>query len=108
MIRHHVDCLSKQTRLCQFWPEVHEQTTNPLQPYGRIVPVRPGRQHAVLKRPNRILYEDEADLASGLLHGPVNYENDRATVSEPAWNAMLLKATLRGIDTNNANSLEPL
>jgi hypothetical protein len=108
MIRHHVDCLSKQTRLCRFWPEVHERTTNPLQPYGRIVPVRPGHQKSVLKRPDRILYEDEVDLASGLLHGPINYERDSSTLSELAWNAMFLKATLRGIDTNNANSVEPL
>jgi hypothetical protein len=28
MIRHHVNCLSKQIRLCRFWPEVHERTTN--------------------------------------------------------------------------------
>jgi hypothetical protein len=108
MIRHHVDCLSKQTRLCRFWPEVHERTTNPLQPYGQIIPVRPGHQKAVLKRPDRILYEDEVDLASGLLHGPINYERDCSTLSELAWNAMILKATLRGIDTNNANSVEPL
>jgi hypothetical protein len=76
MIRHHVDCLSKQTRLCRFWSEVHERTTNLLQPYGRIVPVHPGHQKAVLKRPDRILYEDEVDLASGLLHVPINYERD--------------------------------
>jgi hypothetical protein len=107
MICHHVDCLSKQICLCQFWPEVHERTTNPLQPYGQIVPVRPGHQKAVLKRPGRILYEDEVDLASGLLHGPINYERDSSALSELAWNAMFLKATLRGIDTNNANSVEP-
>jgi hypothetical protein len=108
MIRHHVNCLSKQTRLCPFWPEVHGQTTNPLQPYGQIVPVQPGHQKAVLKRPSRILDEDEVDLASGLLHGPINYKRDCSTLSEPAWNAIFLKATLRGIGTNNANSVEPL
>jgi hypothetical protein len=108
MIRHHVDCLSEKTRLCRFWPEVHGRTTNPLQPYGRIIPVRPAHQKAVLKRPGRILYEDEVDLASGLLHGPINYERDCSTLSELAWNLMFLKATLRGIDTNNANSVKPL
>jgi hypothetical protein len=39
MICHHVDCLSKPTRLCRFWPEIHECATNPLQPYQRIIPV---------------------------------------------------------------------
>jgi hypothetical protein len=80
-------------------PEVHKRTTSPLQPYGRIGPVRPGHQKAVLKRPDRILYEDEVDLASGLLHGPIDYERDSSALSELAWNAMFLEATLRGIGT---------
>jgi hypothetical protein len=61
-----------------------QKYTNELQPYGRIVPVRPGHHKAVLKRPGRILYEDEVDLASGLLHGPINYERDCLTLSELA------------------------
>jgi hypothetical protein len=31
-----------------------------------------------------------------------------AAFSEPHWAAMIAKATPRGIDTNNANSVEPL
>jgi hypothetical protein len=108
MIRHHVDCQSKQTRLCRFWPEVHVRTTDPLQPYGQLVPVQPGRQRSVLKRPDRILYEDEIDLASNLLHGPIDYYGDQHQVSEPNWTAMSTKASIRGIDTDNMNSIEPL
>ncbi len=108
MIRHHTDSRSKQTRLCRFWPEVHERTADPLQPYGRIVPVRPGRQDSVLKNHDRILYEDDVDLASGLLHGPINFDADGCVISEFHWAAMIAKATLRGIDTDNANSVEPL
>jgi hypothetical protein len=108
MIRHHVDCQVKQTRECRFWPEIHVLTTDPLQPYGKIVPVRPGRQGAVLKRADRILYEGEVDLASGLLHGPINFDKDGSSISEPNWTSMIKKATLRGIDTDNANSVEPL
>jgi hypothetical protein len=108
MIRHHVDCQSKQTRLCRFWPEVHVHTTDPLQPYGQLVPVQPGRQRSVLKQPDRILYEDEIDLASNLLHGPIDYYGDQHQVSEPNWTAMSTKASIRGIDTDNMNSIEPL
>jgi hypothetical protein len=105
-----MDCLSKPAlHLCPFWPDIlHKRTTNPLQPYGWIIPVRPGHQIAVLKRPDWILYEDKVDLSSGLLHGSLNHEKYCSTLSEPAWNAMFLKATLRGIDTNNANSVKPL
>ena len=108
MIRHHVDCQSKQTHACRFWPEIHVLTTDSLQPYGKIVPVRPGRQGSVLKRADRILYEDEVDLASGLLHGPVNFDKDGSTISQPNWTSMIKKATLRGIDTADVNSIEPL
>jgi hypothetical protein len=45
----------------------HVLITDPLQPYGKIVPVQPGRQDAVLKHTNLILYEGKVDL-SGLLH----------------------------------------
>jgi hypothetical protein len=97
--------------MCRFWPEVHKLTADPLQPYGRIVPVRPGRQgwqDSVLKNHDRILYKDDVDLASGLLHGPINFDGDGCFISEPHWAAMMAKATLRGIDTDNANSVEPL
>jgi hypothetical protein len=92
---------------CQKYTTEH-YTIDPLQHYGRIVPVQSGHQNAVLKRPDQILYEEEVDLTSSLLHGPINYEKYRSSLSQPAWNAMFLKATLRGFDTNNANSVEPL
>jgi hypothetical protein len=41
-------------------------------------------------------------------HEPLNFENDHSTLSKLAWNAKFLKATLCGIDANNANSVEPL
>ena len=108
MICHHIDCRTKQTRECRFWPEVHVRTTGPLQPYGPIVPVRPGRHKAVLKRPDRLLYEDEVDLASGILHGPIDYDGDGHSISEPDWSVMITNATLRGIDTGNVNYIDPL
>jgi hypothetical protein len=108
MIRHHVDCQSKTTRMCRFWPEVHVRATDPLQPYGQLVPVRPGKQGSVLKRPDRILYEDEVDLASNLLHGPIDYEGEGQLIGEPNWTAMSRKADIRGIDTANAEVIEPL
>ena len=108
MIRHHIDCKTKQTHMCRFWPEVHELTTNPLQPYGRIIPVRPGKHPSVLTRPDRILYEDEVDLASSILHGPIAFEGTSSTIEETDWTAMINKATLRGIDTHNVYSIDPL
>jgi hypothetical protein len=105
-----VDYQSEQTHACRFWPEIYVHlTTNPFQPHGKIVPVRPGRQDAVLKHANRILYECEVDLASSLLHGPINFDKDGRSICEPNnWAAMITKAPLRGMDTDNANSVEPL
>ncbi len=96
-----MDYQSEQTHACRFWPEIYVHlTTNPFQPHGKIVPVRPGRQGAVLKCADWILYEGEVDLASGLLYGPINFDKDGSSISEPNWTSMIKKATLRGSSTD--------
>jgi hypothetical protein len=51
------------TQECQYWPEVHECTADPQNPYGPIIPVRPGCHLTILCQGNRILYEDKFKLA---------------------------------------------
>jgi hypothetical protein len=83
-------------------------TTNPLQPYGKMVPAQPGCKGAVLKCTDWILYEGAVDLASGLLHGPIDFNRDGSDISEMDWTAMITKGTLQGIHTDITNSIEPL
>jgi hypothetical protein len=52
MICHHVDCLSKQTCLCRFWPEVHERT--PALRTDRTCPTRPPQGSPETPRPDPI------------------------------------------------------
>ena len=97
------------TRECRYWPEVHERTTDPQNPYGAIIPVRPGRPLTILRPCHRILYEDEFELASNLLHGPVNYRTDgRHSIPIPEWDLLATKAALRGIDTRDIHQIVPL
>jgi hypothetical protein len=73
MIRHYKDCLKQTIQECRYWPEVHERTQDPMNPYGRIIPVRPGKHTSILRQGNRILYKGEIDLASKLIHRPTNF-----------------------------------
>jgi hypothetical protein len=100
LIQHYQDCLKLPTGECRYWPEVHERTTDPKNPYGPIIPVRPGRHRTILRQGNRKLYEDKFELATNLLHGPVNYQTGgRHVIPIPEWEILSQKAALKDIDT---------
>ena len=46
--------------------------------------------------------------SSVLIEFPFDFNGDGSDICESHWTAMMAKATLRGLDTDNTNSVEPL
>jgi hypothetical protein len=110
MIRHFRDCLQMPMKECRYWPEVHEKTNDPNNPYGPIIPVRgPGRHETILRQGNRILYEDEFDLATNMIHGPVNFgKGGKHVIPTQEWVIFKQKAAICELDMRDTDQIVPL
>jgi hypothetical protein len=68
--------------------------------YGPIILVQSGQHLTILRQGHLILYEDEFELATNLIHGPVDYQMGGCHIIQtPKWELLAQKVSLKDIDT---------